>query len=197
MATNGSGDGKSSWRLGFSSQLTFKCATRHRVMLVHKSNSAGLSRVLKAADIVRSYLRCITASSWSLAAIRGVSKFMHPAQRPCFQRLIPPRGRTVAASLTQKGEQERTQANMPAYSSVGGVSSSYSSPTMGSADSDPEAFEGGRRFIDKAQRPASQVLQLRETIPLPEGGQAAAQEAFQGGVEERRNGSFGTGAVAP
>ncbi|KAK8760294.1 hypothetical protein V5799_015766 [Amblyomma americanum] len=68
---------------------------------------------------------------------------------------------------------------------------------MGSADSDPEAFEGGRRFIDKAQRPASQVLQLRETIPLPEGGQAAAQEAFQGGVEERRNGSFGTGAVAP
>ncbi|KAK8763787.1 hypothetical protein V5799_033599 [Amblyomma americanum] len=166
-------------------------------MLVHNSDSAVFSRVLKAADIVRSYLRCITASSWNLAAIRGVSKFVHPAQGPSFQRLNSRRGRTVAASLTQKGEQERTQANMPAYSSFGGVSSSYSSPTMGSADSDPEAFEGGRRFLDKAQRPASQVLQLRETIPLPEGGQAAAQEAFQGGVEERRNGSFGTGAVAP
>ncbi|KAK8763789.1 hypothetical protein V5799_033601 [Amblyomma americanum] len=166
-------------------------------MLVHNSDSAVFSRVLKAAAIVRAYHHCVTASSWNLAAIRGVSKFVHLAQGPSFQRLNPRRGRTVAASLTQKGEQERTQANMPAYSRVGGVSSSYSSPPMGSADSDPEAFEGGRRFLNKAQRPASQVLQLRETIPLPEGGQAAAQEAFQGSVEERRNGSFGTGAVAP
>ncbi|KAK8763790.1 hypothetical protein V5799_033602 [Amblyomma americanum] len=108
-------------------------------------------------------------------------------------------GEVISAATSSRVMElpEPSLVEQPAYSSVGGVSSSYSSPTMGSADSNPEAFEGGRRFMDKAHRPTSQVLQLRETIPLPEGGQAAAKEAFQGGVEERRNGSFGTGAVAP
>ncbi|KAK8763788.1 hypothetical protein V5799_033600 [Amblyomma americanum] len=68
---------------------------------------------------------------------------------------------------------------------------------MGSADSDLEAFEGGRRFVDKALRPASQVLQLRETMTLRGSVQAAAKEALQGGIEERRYESFGKGTEAP
>ncbi|XP_077508353.1 uncharacterized protein LOC144119660 [Amblyomma americanum] len=191
--------------------------TTHRAMLGRTGDEVDFRRVTTAADTVRIYRNSTMTSSRGLLAIGWGAWLVRLAERPGFQRLNP-RGRPQlrelrsadhhaklagalghavvnAATSSQKDEQEPVQAEEPLPPSVGSASSSYSGPTMGSADSELEAFEGGRRIVDNALHPASQVLQLRETT-LRGSVQAAAKEALQDGIEERRDESFRKGTEA-